>query len=258
MFAPGSRDHFCLVYQQYGDEYHQRYQYGITACGRRSRLLSAEQQDCIGQQVYNADYGCQHEKRKVNNSSTSSNHMVYSLFGGSNGGGTDPVPNAPPVASFTYTVSGLTVSFTDTSTDSDGNISSWSWAFGDGSTSTAQSPSHTYGAGDSYTVTLTVTDDDGETGTTSQSITVTTPAEPGTISLSVNGYKVQGRHHAELTWSGATSNNVDIFRDGNKITTTSNSGSYTDNIGARGGATYSYQVCEAETTSCSAVVTVTI
>ncbi|HMP98589.1 MAG TPA: S8 family serine peptidase [Cyclobacteriaceae bacterium] len=81
--------------------------------------------------------------------------------------------------------------------------------------------------------------------------------DPSGISLSVNGYKVQGLQRADLTWSGATSTSVDIYRNGTKIATVSNSGSYTDNINVRGGGTYRYSVCEAGTSTCSAEVTVT-
>jgi PKD repeat protein len=79
---------------------------------------------------------------------------------------TEP-PNIPPTASFTYTINGLTVNFTDTSTDPDGTIVSWLWNFGDGNTSTLQNPTHTYATGGTYTVTLTVTDNDGATDTAS-------------------------------------------------------------------------------------------
>ncbi|WP_158549164.1 M14 family zinc carboxypeptidase [Lysobacter silvisoli] len=82
--------------------------------------------------------------------------------------------NAPPVANFTSSASGLTVAFNDTSSDSDGSIVSRSWNFGDGTTSTAASPSKTYAAAGSYTVTLTVTDDDGATNTKTASVTVGT------------------------------------------------------------------------------------
>ncbi|HVS03467.1 MAG TPA: M4 family metallopeptidase [Thermoanaerobaculia bacterium] len=85
-------------------------------------------------------------------------------------------PNNPPTASFTFTTSGLTASFTDASSDSDGTIASRSWSFGDGTTSTSTNPSKTYAAGGIYTVTLTVTDDDGATASTSKSVTVTAPA----------------------------------------------------------------------------------
>ncbi|MBO7942728.1 PKD domain-containing protein, partial [Streptomyces sp. S9] len=48
-----------------------------------------------------------------------------------------PGGNTAPVANFSSSASGLTVSFTDSSTDSDGTIASRSWDFGDGTTSTA-------------------------------------------------------------------------------------------------------------------------
>ncbi|RCS28547.1 PKD domain-containing protein, partial [Rhodanobacter denitrificans] len=63
-----------------------------------------------------------------------------------------------PSANFTDTISGLTVSFTDTSTDNGGTISAHSWTFGDGSSSTATNPSHSYAAAGTYSVTETVTD----------------------------------------------------------------------------------------------------
>jgi len=55
--------------------------------------------------------------------------------------------NIPPTAGFTYSINGLTVTFTDTSSDPDGTIVSWLWNFGDGNTSTLQNPIHTYLSG---------------------------------------------------------------------------------------------------------------
>ncbi len=80
--------------------------------------------------------------------------------------------NAPPVANFTSSVSGLTVNFTDTSTDSDGSIAGRSWNFGDGATSTATNPSRTYASAGTYTVALTATDNGGASTTVSRSVTV--------------------------------------------------------------------------------------
>ncbi len=57
-----------------------------------------------------------------------------------------------PVASFTYTATGLTVNFTNTSTGG----ASYSWNFGDGATSAETNPVHVYGALGVYNVTLTV------------------------------------------------------------------------------------------------------
>ena len=98
-----------------------------------------------------------------------STHFGGVVPGGDNGGGGG---NTPPVANFTSTISGLTVSFTDTSTDSNGSIASRSWNFGDGTTSTAANPSKTYTAAGTYTVTLTVTDNGGASNTTTRSVTV--------------------------------------------------------------------------------------
>ncbi len=78
----------------------------------------------------------------------------------------------------------------------------------------------------------------------------------GGIVLSATGYKVQGRQHADLTWSGATSSSVDVFRNNVKITTTANNGAYTDAIGQRGGGSYTYRICEAGSSVCSNQVTV--
>ncbi|MBW8005077.1 MAG: hypothetical protein FVQ06_04745 [candidate division NC10 bacterium] len=58
-------------------------------------------------------------------------------------------------------------------------------------------------------------------------------------------------------WNGPTSSTVDIYRNGTKITTPSNSSSYTDHINKRGRGTYTYQVCEAGTSTCSNKATVT-
>jgi hypothetical protein len=69
---------------------------------------------------------------------------------------------------------------------------------------------------------------------------------------------VQGKQRrADLTWGGATSNNVDVYRDGALIITTQNDGFYTDRIGGRGPATFTYRVCNSGTQTCSNNATVT-
>ena len=86
---------------------------------------------------------------------------------------------------------------------------------------------------------------------------VTTLAQPsGSINLSANGFKVKGLQQVDLSWSGATTA-VDIKRSGNVIATaTPNDGSYNDNIGAKGTATYQYVVCNTGGGTCSSTVTV--
>jgi PKD repeat protein len=98
--------------------------------------------------------------------------------------------NVAPTANYSFTVSGLSATFTDASTDSDGSIASRSWNFGDGTTSTATSPSKTWSAAGTYSVTLTVTDNGGLTNATTKSVTVTSGGGGGTV-LS-NGVAVTG------------------------------------------------------------------
>lgn len=81
--------------------------------------------------------------------------------------------------------------------------------------------------------------------------TPTQEPDPGDISLTATGYKVRGLQKADLAWSGATSTNVDVYRNGVLITTTANDGFYTDNIDQRGRGSYTFEVCEADTTTCS-------
>ena len=69
--------------------------------------------------------------------------------------------------------------------------------------------------------------------------------------LSANGYKSKGTKYVDLSWAGATTASVDIYRNGSIVATTQNDGQYTDTIGGKGGGSYTYQVCEAGTSTCS-------
>lgn len=86
--------------------------------------------------------------------------------------------------------------------------------------------------------------------------TATPTPTPGGISLSANGYKVMGVDTVDLFWNEATSANVDIYRNNVLIRTVPNTGSYTDDTGQRGSATFTYKVCEATTQGCSNLVMV--
>jgi uncharacterized delta-60 repeat protein len=95
------------------------------------------------------------------------------------------------------------------------------------------------------------------TATPTPTPTVTPTPTPGPITLSAHGYRVRGIHTVDLSWSGATSSSVDVYRDGNLVVTVPNTGSYRDSIGAKGGnVRYTYKVCEAGTQTCSNEVTV--
>jgi hypothetical protein len=107
------------------------------------------------------------------------------------------------------------------------------------------------------TPTLTPTPTPTPTATPIATPTPTPTPTPGEITLSARGYKVQGRQAVDLSWTGASSNNIDVYRNGVLIATVPNiPGFYTDQIGARGKGTYIYRVCEAGTQNCSNQVTV--
>ena len=81
--------------------------------------------------------------------------------------------------------------------------------------------------------------DDGATGRQTRSVAVST-SDGGGIALSAAGYKVRGRWHADLSWTGATSTNVDVYRSGARIATTANDGAYTDATTSVGGGSLTY------------------
>lgn len=81
-----------------------------------------------------------------------------------------------------------------------------------------------------------------------------TPPEP--FELTAEGYRVKGAHHADLTWTGGTAAQVDVYRDGIRVATATSSGFHTDAPGTKGRAAYAYQVCEAGTTTCTNPVAV--
>lgn len=178
-------------------------------------------------------------------------------------------PDNPPSVSITNPVDGATVSgninVTATATDDNGVVKVEFFVNGsiigvdsDGSDGWSANWDTTAYSDGHYTVSAKATDTIGQTATNSISVTVYNndgggPTEP--IELSATAYKVRGQKYADLTWSGATSSSVDVYRDGEKITTTSNS-SYTDGPMGVGGGSANYQVCEAGTNTCSNQVTV--
>lgn len=171
--------------------------------------------------------------------------------------------NMLPVAKFgTLTANYLTVSVSaQGSYDPDGSIVSYDWDFGDGQSGSGRDASHTYAAAGTYTITLTVTDNEGGQSSLSRQVTVTAPPE---IALTATGYKVRGLQKADLAWSGAATQYVNIYfsspRQGESsgvlIATVPNTGAYTHHIDRTRGSTYKYWVCEVGTDRCSNVATV--
>jgi len=81
--------------------------------------------------------------------------------------------------------------------------------------------------------------------------TPTPTPTPGPITLTALGRKVGGINTVRLDWSGATSSQVDVYRNNALIVTTANDGLYVDSTGDTGRARYTYRVCEAGTSTCS-------
>jgi hypothetical protein len=104
-----------------------------------------------------------------------------------------------------------------------------------------------------HTITASVTDSGSLTAIAS--VTIIIESVKHEVALTVATYKFKGDKSADLTWSGATSTNVDIYRDGSLITTTANDGAYTHGPFNRGRPAV-YQVCEAGTSTCSKEVAV--
>ncbi|WP_448548550.1 S8 family serine peptidase [Thalassotalea fusca] len=77
----------------------------------------------------------------------------------------------------------------------------------------------------------------------------------GDISLSTSGYRSKGKNRVDLSWSGASTSSVDIYRNGSLYRTTSNDGAYTDAFRTYG--SYTYKVCDEGTNNCSDESTVT-
>jgi hypothetical protein len=107
------------------------------------------------------------------------------------------------------------------------------------------------------TATPTVTPSPTPTPTATPTATPTPTPTPAQITLTAQGYLVRGKRAADLSWSGATSNRVDVYRNGALIVTTRNDGFYTDKIGGPPPGTFTYQVCNQGTQTCSNQATVT-
>jgi len=159
---------------------------------------------------------------------------------------------------------GTAVTFTGASSDrEDGALSSsivWRSNI-DGQFGVGASVAKALSAG-SHTVTATTTDSAGATATAQVGVSITSVDPPSVVppvtglSLSAHGQKVRGVQRVNLSWAGATSADIDVYRGGALVMTTANDGAQTEVLNKKGGGTYTYQICEAGTSVCSASVVV--
>ena len=184
--------------------------------------------------------------------------VVYVTAGSTN---TAPTVTIGTPTSGATVPAGTSVTFSGSASDTqDGSLTTklvWTSSI-EGQIGTGGSFSRAMKAG-THTISAKVTDSGGLT--TQKNITLNvgsepTPPPPSGPSLTARGYKDKGLQKADLSWSGLTSTNVDVYRSGAKISTTANDGSMTDAIDDRGGGSYQYKVCAAGTSTCTNHATV--
>jgi extracellular elastinolytic metalloproteinase len=169
-------------------------------------------------------------------------------------GGTNTAPVvtiASPTNNASF-VQGAAVSFTGSADDAEsGDLTSgltWTSSIA-GQIGTGASFSRSDLAVGTHVVTASVTDGGGLTGT--RQVTITVSAATG-FTLTTRGYKVKGVRTVDLSWSGATGDTVDVYRDNTQIlASTPNDGTQTDTIAGKGSGTFTYRVCNAGTATCS-------
>ena len=181
-----------------------------------------------------------------NDGSTSSDSVVITVN-----------PNQAPTANagLNQTVNdGETVTLDGSdSTDVDGSIVSYVWSEGGVEIASVVNFDVILSHG-LHNILLEVTDDGGAISSDMVTVDVITPLPPAPITLNLSGTKDKGKHVVTMVWDGASTPNVDIYRDGTSLVpSTLNDGEYVDSTGNRGGRTYMYQVCEEGSLSaCSA------
>ncbi len=93
--------------------------------------------------------------------------------------------------SFSESISGLTINFTNSSTITNGIITNYAWSFGDGNVSSTASPTHTYSSSGVYNVVLVVTGFDTLQNQCIDSVTkVLTVSNGGTSVNNVNAQRI--------------------------------------------------------------------
>jgi len=102
---------------------------------------------------------------------------------------------------------------------------------------------------------ITVTAQDAAGNKSADVLTVTYTAPPSSIVLSGSLYSSGRWVRASLTWTLVSGRYVDVYRNGVRVTRTSNDGSHTD--GPKGDGPFSYRVCVSGTSVCSNTITLT-
>jgi hypothetical protein len=167
---------------------------------------------------------------------------------------TTPVVAVSSPSSSASVSDGTAVNFVASATDKeDGDLSSaivWTSSL-DGQLGVGPNLQRILSVGN-HAITARATDSTGATADVIRNVSVTAaPATSSGLTLTGQGYKTKGSQRVDLSWSGANSEYVDVYRDGNRLTIVANSGAFTDRLNKKGGGVYSYVVCESSTSTCS-------
>lgn len=104
-----------------------------------------------------------------------------------NGG---PTPDAPPMASFATSCTGLACTFDASGSTDDHGIASYAWTYGDGASGSGVTTSHTFAGAGTYRVTLDLRDAIGQVTTLPRDVTVTSATNPTVHLASASGTAV--------------------------------------------------------------------
>src|SRR4051812_40501379 len=77
------------------------------------------------------------------------------------------------------------------------------------------------------------------------------PRTAAQLTLTVSARKIITASLVDLSWSGTETAKIDIYRDGARIITVANTGTYTDRLAHHMPGRYIYRVCAAGTATCS-------
>jgi len=170
-----------------------------------------------------------------------------------------------PTSVSSYTSSGSSITVGGTSSDNVGVTQvTWTNSLG-GSGTAAGTTSWSSGAiallGGTNLITVSARDAAGNVGIDTLSVTYTIapppppppPPTPSSVVLSGQLAPAKWRRYAQLSWTTAPWSYVNVYRNGVRISRTSNDGSFTDSL--RSSGSYTYKVCDTRSTACSNTVT---
>lgn len=212
--------------------------------------------------MYSSYAACSQAMRTLASDDISGARSLYGTStGGTTGGTTDTAPTVRILtpANGTSVASGTSIAFSGSASDTpDGTISSrlvWR-SSRDGQIGTGASFSRTLTAG-SHTITASVTDSTGHTAQASIGVTVTTTSSTtsGATLTVTKTTQSDGRFMTKLSWTGLTTDIVDMYRNGEKFDRTANDGSANNYVPGKG--TYTYKMCNSRENTCTNQASVT-